>query len=86
MKNIKVCVSPDVQEKLLYKHGIGLDELKDSLIYGKPRIFRQEKKTYLAITHHLRYLTIIFEYTKPAANIITAYPSSESQIRRYKKK
>ena len=86
MKNIIIYTSPSVQDKLLDKHGIELDELKDAVKYGKPKITKQEGKIYMAITHHLRYITVIFEYNKPFANIITAYPSSESHIRRYKKK
>ena len=86
MRNLIIYVSPNVEEKLLYKHGIELAELKDALKYGNPRFFKQEGKIYKAITHHLRYITIIFEYNKPTANIITAYPSSESQIKRYNKK
>ena len=86
MKNMMIYASPSVQDKLLYKHRIGLDELKDALKYGKPKITKQEGKIYMAITHHLGYITVIFEYNKPFANIITAYPSSESHVRRYKKK
>ena len=81
-----IYVSPNVQEKLLHKHRIEVDELKDALKYGKPKIIKQEGKIYIAITHHFRYITVVFEYDKPTANIITAYPSSESHIRRYKKK
>ena len=86
MKNIIIYTSPSVQDKLLYKHGIELDEIKDAVKYGKPKITKLEGKIYMAITHHLRYITVIFEYNKPFANIITAYPSSESHIKRYKKK
>ena len=86
MKNMIIYVGPDVGEKILYKHRIELDELKDTLKYGKPKFIKQEGKIYMALTHHLRYMTIIFEYNKPFANVITAYSSSESQIRKYNKK
>lgn len=40
----------------------------------------------MAVGHYQRYLTIIFEMYKNQAFIITAYPSSEVQIKLYKKK
>lgn len=40
----------------------------------------------MAIGYYQRYLTIIFEIYNNIAFIITAYPSSESQIKLYKKK
>ena len=86
MKNLQIHVSHNVQEKVLYKHGIEVDELKEALKYGKPKIIKLEGNTYMAITHYLRYITMIFKYNKPIANVITAYPSAESQIRRYNKK
>ena len=86
MENMQIRISHNVQEKILYKHRIGIDELKETLKYGKPKIVKLEGKEYMAITHYLRYITMIFEYNKPFANIITAYPSSESHVRRYKKK
>lgn len=86
MKNMIIYASPDVEEKILYKHRVELDELKDALKYGKPKFIKQEGKIYMALTHHLRYITMIFEYNKPFANVITAYSSSEPQIRKYNKK
>ena len=86
MRNLIIYISPQVEEKLLHKHGIGLDELKDALKNGNPKILKLEGKIYMATTHYLRYVTIIFEYSRPTANIITAYTSSKSQIRRYKRK
>ncbi|HLG24967.1 MAG TPA: hypothetical protein VI564_08610 [Candidatus Nanoarchaeia archaeon] len=86
MKNLKLHISPDVQEKILYKHGIGIDELWEAIKHGKPKIIRQEDKIYISITHYVRYITMIFKYDEPIANVITAYPSSEPQINRYNKK
>ena len=86
MRNIKFCVPKDIEEKILYKHGIELDELNDALEYGNPKILKQGERIYMAITHHTRYITIIFEYKKHIATVITAYPSSDSHIRRYNRK
>jgi len=86
MKNLQIHLSHDVQEKVLYKHGIEVEELIEAFKYGKPKIIKLEGKNYIAITHYLRYITMIFEYNAPIANVMTAYPSDESQIRRYNKK
>ena len=86
MRNIKFCVPKDIEEKILYKHGIELDELNKALEYGNPKILNQGERIYMAITHHMRYITIIFEYKKHIATVITAYPSSDSHIRRYNRK
>ena len=86
MKNIKFCVPKDIEEKILHKHGIDLEELNNALEYGNPRIFNQGQGIYIAITHHIRYITIVFRQDKKLANVITAYPSSDYHIRRYNKK
>ena len=78
--------SPDVQRKILYKHHIAWDELKDALRNGKPKFIRREGNTYLAITHHERYITIIFNYHPPFALVMTVYISSDEQTKRYNKK
>ena len=86
MKNMQLHISHNVQEKILHKHGIGISELKEALKHGKPKVIKLKGNIYMAITHYLRYITMIFEYNKPIADVITAYTSSEQQIRRYNKK
>ena len=86
MKNIKLYISKDVEEKALYKHGLELEELNNALEHGNPRIFKQGHGVYIIITHYARYITFIFKKDKEEASMITAYPSSDSQIRRYNKK
>ena len=86
MKNLQIHLSHNVQEKILCKHRIDVYELIEAFKYGKPKIIKLEGKTYMAITHYLRYITMIFEYNVPIANVITAYLSSDFQIRRYNKK
>ena len=86
MKNIKFYVSKDVEEKILYKHGISVDELNSALEYGNPRIFNQGDGIYLAIMHHDKYITVVFRLDKNTRNVITAYPSSDSHIGKYNRK
>ncbi len=86
MRNIKFCVPKDVEEKILYKHGIGLEELNNALEYGNLRIFNQGQGIYIAISRHTRYITIVFTRDKNLATVITAYPSSDPHIRRYNRK
>ena len=86
MKSIKFYVPKDIEEKVLYKHGISINELNNALEYGNPRIFNQGHGIYIAITHYIRYITVVFRQDTNTAPIITAYPSSDSHIRRYNKK
>tara|TARA_Y100000310_G_C20433263_1_gene692507 strand:+ start:546 stop:806 length:261 start_codon:yes stop_codon:yes gene_type:complete len=86
MKNITLDISEDVQTKITYKHGITLDELKTSLLYGKPKVFKLKGEVHVALTHFHRYITIIFDRDGNQAKVRTAFPSSEEQIRRYKRK
>ena len=87
MKNLKLDIAQDVQEKILLKHKIKIEELENALEYGNPRFFKQKGNIYFAIMHHLRYITLIFEHEKPnIAKVQTAYQSSQSHIDRYNKK
>ena len=86
MKIVKFHVSKDVEEKILYKHKISADGLSNAFEYGKPRIFNQGDGIYLAIMHHTRYITVVFRLDKNEAKVITAYPSSDSHIRKYNRK
>jgi len=86
MKNLQIHLSHNVQEKILCKHRIDVYELIEAFKYGKPKIIKLEGKTYMAITHYLRYITMIFEYNAPIANVITAYSSPPWQKRLHKAK
>lgn len=84
---MKFLIEPTVQEKILWKHGIKREEFDNSLDEGNPRFFKIRDNIYMAVTHHNRYMTVIYQYKEPNNAIVkTAYPSGESQIRRYKKK
>ena len=84
MKIRKILVGKDIQEKILWKHGIKREELENALNEGNPKFFRIRDNIYMAIAHFNHYTTVIFEYDKSNAIIRTAYKSSDWQIKRYK--
>ena len=86
MKIVKFHVSKDVEEKILYKHEISADALNNALEYGKLRIFNQGDGIYLAVMHYTGYISVVFRVDKNEAKVITAYPSSDSHIRKYNRK
>lgn len=86
MKINKVLIDIVTQEKILFKHGIKIEEIENALLEGNARFFIIKRSLYMAVAHYDRYITIIFEYNKQNAIVKTAYPSSDWQIRRYKRK
>ncbi len=86
MGNIKFSVDMETQEKILLKHGIGIDELMLALHDGKPKLRRWKGDIFIAITHYFRYITIFFEVHNQEGKVTTAYPSSPWQIAMYHKK
>ena len=85
MKINKVVIEEFAQEKIL-NHGLKIEEVENGIFFGKPKISKDRYGRYVAITNCNRYITIVFEYDDSNANVITAYPSSDWQIRRYKRK
>lgn len=82
----QVLISEDVKRKIFEKHGVSFEEIENGLLRGNPLVYKTTEGRYLALTHHHRYLTVIFIYESPNAQVITAYPSSPWQIKLYKKK
>ena len=78
-------IEDKIKEKILEKHNVTAEEMKNILLQN-PLVLRTKKKRYLAIGFDRRYLTIVFEYSRSTANIVTAYPSSRWQINLYKNK
>lgn len=74
-----------IKEKILDKHNVEAAEIKQ-VIFSNPLILKSGKNRYMAIGYHQIYLTVIFEIDNNIAFIVTAYPSSEAQIKLYKKK
>ena len=73
-----------VEEKTFKKHGVGKDEVEMALLLDEPKYFKTGMGRHAAIGLSDRFITVIFEYKRGNANVITAYPSSDKQIRRYK--
>ncbi len=80
-----IVIEDKVKEKILTKHNVKAKEIKEVLL-SNPLVLRAKYQRYIAIGKSERYLTIIFESKKDVTNIITAYPSSEAQIRLHKRK
>lgn len=80
-----IIIEDRVKEKILEKHDVTAFEIKNILL-GETLVLKTKEKRYLAIGFYRRHLTTVFEYSKKTANIITAYPSSDWQIKLYKEK
>ncbi|MBI2543220.1 MAG: hypothetical protein HYW24_03480 [Candidatus Aenigmarchaeota archaeon] len=80
-----VIIEDKVKEKILEKHNVTSFEIENVLL-GNPLVLKTKESRHLAVGFYHRYLTIVFEYGKKTANIITAYPSSEWQIKLFKEK
>ena len=85
MKITNILIEDNIKEKILDKHNVEATEIKQ-VIFSNPLILKSGKNRYMAIGSHQRYLTIIFEIDNGIAFIVTAYPSSDAQVKLYKKK
>ena len=85
MRITSILIEGKIKEKILDKHNIEATEIKQ-IIFSNPLILKSRKDRYITIGYYQRYLTIVFEIYDNIAFIITAYPSSEAQIKLYKKK
>ncbi len=79
--HLKVAAEEKVQE-----HGVTKSEVEDALLRDEPKYLKARSGRYMAIGQAQRFITTIFEYTDGIATIVTAYPSSESQIKLYHRK
>lgn len=86
MKIKKVLIVSSVEEKIFKKHGVRRKEIEEGLLTSRSLFYRVRDGKYMALTLGMRYTTIIFTYTQGIAEIRTAYPSSDWQIRLYKRK
>lgn len=73
-------------EKIVKKHGVSREEIETVLLADEPKHFKTKAGRYLAIDVTERYLTIVYENRKGIAVIVTAYPSSQWQVKLYKRK
>lgn len=81
-----VKIEPKTKYKIYEKHRVTQEEIENTLL-DKPKI-RKVKNVYIAIGIWRRYLTIFFAYNKKhkEASILTGYPSSNWQIKMYKRR
>jgi hypothetical protein len=80
-----VFISEWVADKIWDKHGVSADEATE-LLYGNPLIRRARDGRYMAVgLSPSGYLTVIFEYHRGVAEIVTAYPSSDWQVKLFKR-
>lgn len=84
----KVKISLKTKIKIYEKHGITMDEIKNTLLQNKPYYSKTKDRRYVALGKWNRIITIVFEYNQKykEADIVTAYPSSDWQIKLYKRK
>lgn len=85
MRIREVLISETIARKIWQKHKVLPEETED-LLFSNPLVRRARDGRYMAIGLASRgYLTVIFEYTKGLAVVITAYPAADWQVRMYKK-
>ncbi len=84
----KVKISLKTKIKVYNKHGITMEEIKNTLLESKPYFSRARDGRYIALGKYQRFITAIFSYNQinKEAEIVTAYPSSDWQIKLYKRK
>ena len=85
MRIKQVMIAKEVKIKISRKHGIKFKEIKEVLL-NNPLVRRTRDGKYIALNVVERYLTVVFAYSNYAADIVTAYPSSDWQIKLFKKR
>jgi len=83
-----VKISLKTKIKVYDKHGITMQEIENVLLQGNSYFSKTRLGRYVALGKWNRYITIVFYYNKTyrEAEIITAYPSSNWQIKLCKRK
>ncbi|MBU1946184.1 MAG: BrnT family toxin [Nanoarchaeota archaeon] len=85
MRIDKIRISPEVQEKIFKKHKVLRDEIENAF-FDEPYYFKDRGGRYVAIGFIDCYVTVVFEFDKGCADVVTAYRSSEWQRKLYKVK
>jgi len=80
-------IDPETQQKIYEKHSILAEEIEFVLKENKPIFKKVGGNQIVAIGVYNRYITIFFRYNskRKQATIITAYQSSDKQIKYYKR-
>lgn len=84
MRIHEVRISERVAEKIQAEHGV-LPEEAEEILFSHPVVRRARDGRYMAIGLVDCYLTVIFEFERGVAEIVTAYPCSDWQVRLYKR-
>ncbi|MBI4140401.1 BrnT family toxin [Candidatus Woesearchaeota archaeon] len=85
MRIVSVVIDKETVFKIYKKHGVKFTEVKSALL-ANPYIVKTKFERYVAIGKAQRCLTVVFSFEQGIAEIITAYPSSDWQIKLYKDK
>ena len=78
----KILISVEVQEKIFKKHDIQREEIEKVLV-SEPYFFHARHKRYIAIGFIGKYITVVFDFDKGNAYVVTAYSSSQWQKELY---
>lgn len=81
----EIVIDKKVKVKIYNKHSIRFREIK-AVLMNNPLARRTRDGKYMAVNRIERYITVIFSYDNGLADIVTAYPSSDWQIKLYKRK
>ena len=85
MRITDVLIEDRIKEKVFNSHSITALEIKQTML-NNPYTLKARTNRYMAIGYCQRFITLIFEMMGTIAFIITAYPSSNAQIKLYKLK
>ena len=79
----EIRIEPKTKIKIAKKHGVQFTEIKKALMDVPSSRYVQRIKNRIYILVHLGniYLTVIFHFKDGIATILTAYPSSDWQIK-----
>jgi uncharacterized DUF497 family protein len=80
----RVEIKKHIRIKIFEKHEIKVNEVVNTLLYEHVA-FRVGQQRYMAIGHYERYVTIIYDLHYNTAFVITAYKTTKSQLKRYKR-
>jgi len=84
MRIRQVLITFDIQEKIFSKHNITREQIEE-IFLDAPHFVRIRKNRYMGIGNIGTYITVLFDYLKDSAHVVTAYHSSKWQKRLYLK-
>lgn len=80
-----VAIDKEVKVKVYTKHNVRFNEIKEVLL-NNPLLRKTKDGRYIAINNVGKHLTVIFSCIDGIADIVTAYPSSDWQIKLFKRR